>query len=110
MAACACSNPEIVKDILANKFESHQFFNANESIEGIKDTTEYSLKGFTPLHFAAIFGRFETAKYLLADGANCCAVTHNNITPLQSATRNGHEDVADLIRAHCQGFQWFLEC
>ena len=49
---------------------------------------------FTPLLFAAQQGDIDTAKLLLAKGANVNEVCPDDGTPLLVATANGHEDFA----------------
>lgn len=104
MAACACSSPTIAKHFLANKFNGGRFFNANEVINSGDAMTEYKWNGYTPLHFAALFGRIDTVEFLLDDGANCCALTHSKMSPAELAANNSHQEVANLIEEYCQGY------
>ena len=57
--------------------------------------------GFTPLHFAAYFGRLEVARLLLELGADPNAVASNGsrVTPLHSAVSARHRDLAGLLLA-----------
>ena len=57
--------------------------------------------GYTPLHFAAYFGRLEVARLLLERGADPNAVATNNsrVTPLHSAVSARHRDLAGLLLA-----------
>lgn len=55
--------------------------------------------GTTPLHGAALFGRAEMARWLLAHGADANSRNHEEKTPLQVALDRGHEDVAAVLRA-----------
>jgi ankyrin repeat protein len=57
--------------------------------------------GFTPLHFAAYFGRLEVARLLLELGADPNAVASNGsrVTPLHSAVSARHRDMAGLLLA-----------
>lgn len=55
--------------------------------------------GFTPLGLAAYFGRVETVKYLIEQGAevNMPAQNHAQVTPLHSAVANEHIEVATIL-------------
>ncbi len=53
--------------------------------------------GFTPLLFAAQQGDLETAKLLVAKGADIHAATEEDGTPLLLASANGHEDLAIFL-------------
>src|ERR1700681_613223 len=44
-------------------------------------------------------GRLESARYLLAQGADLNWVGHNQLTPLDAAVRKGHEEVIAWLRA-----------
>jgi ankyrin repeat protein len=59
----------------------------------------YSPDGFTALHFSAFFGKPETARYLLAHGADPNAVARNSmgVQPLHSAAAAGHLAAADVL-------------
>ena len=49
----------------------------------------------TPLHYAASKGEIETCRYLVSKGANLYLQNYRNEnTPLHSALKNGHIDVA----------------
>lgn len=60
---------------------------------------EYSPDGYTALHFAAWFGHYEVAKYLIMKGSNINAVSKNDskVTPLHSAVAAGYGDIASLL-------------
>lgn len=47
----------------------------------------YSADGFTPLHLATFFGRFELVRFILANGGNVEASAHNDsrVRPIHSA-------------------------
>jgi ankyrin repeat protein len=57
--------------------------------------------GYTPLHFAAWFGRLEVARLLLGRGADPNSVAQNDsrATPLHSAVTSRHRDLAALLLA-----------
>ena len=51
------------------------------------------------MHLAAYNGHTGVAKILIAHGANVNARTHAGVTPLDWAERNGHAEVATLLKA-----------
>jgi Ankyrin repeats (many copies) len=53
--------------------------------------------GRTPLHYAALGGKFDEAKSLLAEGADPNACDDNDWTPLHFASQNWQTDVASLL-------------
>ncbi len=53
--------------------------------------------GRTPLHYAALEGRLDEAKRLLAEGADASARDDNGWAPLHFATQNWHVDIASLL-------------
>lgn len=53
--------------------------------------------GNTPLHGAAVFGRMNTLRWLLAHDANPYAIDYDGKTPLERAQDNGHEDAVALL-------------
>jgi ankyrin repeat protein len=61
--------------------------------------TAYSADGFTALHFAAFFGRPDTARFLLDRGADVDAPGRGWMTgtPLHSAASSRHADVVALL-------------
>ena len=65
------------------------------------DIEDRSDDGYTPLHFAAWFGRLEVARLLLGRGAdpNSVAANESRVTPLHSAVSARHRDVAGLLLA-----------
>ena len=56
--------------------------------------------GNTALHGAARFGQAGLAAWLLDHGADAEATDYEGKTPLQVATEQGHEELADLLRQH----------
>jgi len=59
---------------------------------------EPDLSGFTPLQYAANWGQIETARLLLAQGADLTA--KKGWAPLHHAAAQGHLDVAVLLLEH----------
>jgi ankyrin repeat protein len=61
--------------------------------------TVYSGDGFTPLHFAAFFGRFEAAQLLVARGAEVNAFGRGWMTgtAMHSAVSRSHGDVVRIL-------------
>ncbi len=62
----------------------------------------YSQDGWTPLHLAALYGRAEAAKLLLANNADVHTLTEgirfvNASTPLHAAVAAGHAEVTALL-------------
>jgi len=56
-------------------------------------------KGFTPLHVAAHFNRFEIAKLLIENGANLSITNNESLTPYEYARLKGSSEIADSIQA-----------
>jgi hypothetical protein len=52
----------------------------------------------TPLHGAAGFGHLDLVGLLLDHGADPAAKDFEGKTPLTAALKNGHEDIAELLR------------
>ena len=59
----------------------------------------YSPDGFTALHFAAFFGHFDSARFLIESGADPSAVAKNmmKVTPLHSAAAHNHLEISKLL-------------
>ena len=57
-----------------------------------------SVKGETPLHYAANHGHVEVVKTLAQLGANKEAKTANGFTPLQISVRLGYHQVTQVLR------------
>ena len=53
-----------------------------------------------PLHIASLFGHFEIAKLLLANGAIADAQTVKGYTPLHIASFSGHSEIVKLLIAN----------
>ena len=56
--------------------------------------------GWTPLHYAALFGEKEIAELLIAKGAKVNAKNKNDNTPLDKAIKENHTEIAALLRKH----------
>lgn len=56
--------------------------------------------GVHPLNSAAAAGRRDVAAVLLEYGADPNAPTRRGFTPLDAASENGHESLAELLRSH----------
>lgn len=61
-----------------------------------------STDGFTPLGFAAYFGKFEAAKTLVESGADPNAISKNDfhVAPIHSALSGGHLNIVNLLLDH----------
>ena len=55
--------------------------------------------GWTPLMHAAFHGHADIVKLLLEKGANAKATEKNGMSALQLAEKNGHTDIANMLRA-----------
>lgn len=55
--------------------------------------------GDTPLHYAAAWGRAESAEVLLQGGADMKLRNHHGNTPMDDALTFGHQDVYSLMEA-----------
>ena len=64
------------------------------------DVNTNGYRGFTPLHYAAEEGHKETAKLLIAEGADVNAKKEDGYTPLDEAIINDETETADLLRKH----------
>lgn len=63
---------------------------------------EYSYDGWTPLHLASFFGGYETAQFLIEQGADVNAVSLNkqNNTPIHAATAGRKYPLVKLLLEH----------
>jgi ankyrin repeat protein len=53
--------------------------------------------GWTPLHYAAVFGGLQAAEELLTRGAHLDPVDNVGMTPLHWAARKGRREIVDLL-------------
>jgi len=62
-------------------------------------TGAFSTDGYTPLHFAAFFGRGDAARLLLDRGADVGAVARNEmeVQPLHSAVAGKHREIVAAL-------------
>jgi uncharacterized protein len=68
--------------------------------KSVRGVTETDLGGFTPLLFAARVGDVESAKHLLAAGADVNESTPNNLSALVVATHSGNGAFAAFLVDH----------
>jgi hypothetical protein len=61
------------------------------------DTNNEILAESTPLHLAAYYGRYESAKVLLDYGSDTNAKNINRMTPLHLAVMRNHEKIVELL-------------
>ena len=67
---------------------------ADRRTHGVTEAEEF---GMTPLHLAALDGRFEEARSLIAQRASVSAQNKDGRTPLHFAALGGHHPVAQLL-------------
>jgi hypothetical protein len=53
---------------------------------------------YSPMHYAAQFGNIDIVEFLCKSGANIDALTFDGDSALDFAVREGHDDVASLLR------------
>lgn len=53
--------------------------------------------GYTALHFAVRYGRYENAKILLQNGASVCIADINGSTPIHLALERRNSKMIDLL-------------
>jgi ankyrin repeat protein len=54
----------------------------------------------TPLQYAASWGRVEAVRALLKAGADPNLTNKANLSPLDSALANGHEQIVTILKEH----------
>jgi len=98
-------NGEIGRQVASRKsklslFEQAALGQVSEVPAGV-DLDAYSADGFTALGFAAYFGQIESARALLAAGANPNMASSNpmGVAPLHSALSGRHDGIVDLLLA-----------
>ncbi|XP_053593276.1 ankyrin-1 [Microplitis demolitor] len=87
VAACR-NNVECVKIILNN----------NRDVDYLNRTT--ADEGFTPLHFASIFGCNYVADFILNMNADINILSYDNSLPIHFAVSKGHDKVVELLLNH----------
>ena len=58
-------------------------------------------EGWTPLHFAAIYGYSSVVEALLGHKADPCLTTRTGLSPADLARTNGHEILAERLERAC---------
>ena len=53
--------------------------------------------GYTPLHFAALYGHQQIVKLLISKGAKVNAKSSKGLTPLHGAAGAGHRYIVELL-------------
>ncbi|OFW00945.1 MAG: hypothetical protein A3G20_06125 [Acidobacteria bacterium RIFCSPLOWO2_12_FULL_59_11] len=86
------------KHVVLPAARSDNYSSGDGNYEG--DFREVSKGGFTPLLFAAQHGDLESAKLLLAAGADVNEATPEGSSALIRATANNHPDVAEFLLGH----------
>ena len=81
------NKPDCVRLMLENGVPVDEKTDANNEI----------LVESTPLHLAAYYGRYESAKVLLEFGADTNARDVNNMTPLHIASMRNHIKIIELL-------------
>ena len=81
------NRPDCVKLILDN----------GVPVDEKTDTNNEILAESTPLHLAAYYGRYESAKVLLDYGSDTNAKNINRMTPLHLAVMRNHEKIVELL-------------
>lgn len=64
----------------------------------LQSNSEYA--GYSPLHFAVMFGRYEIAALLLRNGASIYVQDYNGSTPIHLALYTANQQMIDLLFAH----------
>ncbi|XP_058800122.1 alpha-latrocrustotoxin-Lt1a-like isoform X1 [Phymastichus coffea] len=97
MAACAGSNTSIVAEYF--RLLQYRPWTTAESFfnNRVMAFSDSPYGGYSAFHFAAEFGRLETVQLLLAHGASYFVLSAENVTPLVTALKRGHENVYRLL-------------
>ena len=68
-------------------------------VDVLSDYPDFA-NGVTPLHVAADEGNLSCVKLLISAGANVNAIDDEGETPLSKSLKQGHKDVANLLRRY----------
>lgn len=108
MAACAGSDIRVPVDYLMNPANSRTAL-VLERVNKFSEQLTYLFKNYSPLHFAAEFGRQETVKLLLANGAHCQSCNNSELMHLDFAVMNELQQTADQFMMQCLRYDWSLD-
>ncbi|XP_058800130.1 ankyrin-1-like isoform X2 [Phymastichus coffea] len=97
MVACTGSESIIPKEYL-RVAEIRPWSSPTDLIEGRVKDLVVMYGGYTPLHFAAEFGRVNTVNLLLDHGADEDSVTTQKLTASALARIAKHKDVVEILR------------
>lgn len=93
------NNTEIMKILLENlyawtreHYNAYHFVRKEMILDGRGDT-----KGNTPLHIAAYNGYTDIARLLVQAGASAMVENHDNKTPIDLASEQGHGNLAEML-------------
>lgn len=99
MAACAGTDQSVVDqyiDVARNSKLSPLKSLVNAQVKDVPGT---NFAGYSPLHIAAEFGRFETVLCLLEHGASYSAKTADKKTPFHIALAFKHDGICKILRS-----------
>lgn len=99
MVACSGTESIIPKEYL--RVAEIRYGTSESLLKGrVKAVDKCPFAGYTPLHFAAEFGRVDTVKLLLDAGLESSTLTHDRFTPLALAHQKRHLDVCRILERH----------
>ncbi|XP_058800124.1 ankyrin-3-like [Phymastichus coffea] len=107
MAACIIGDPTVVADYLMNPVNSKTAL-INERVSEFSDMS-YPFKNYTPLHFAAEYGRQDIVRLLINNGAHCRKNKRNGVMLEHLADVDGYHKAADLFVTRCLQHSWSLD-
>ena len=70
--------------------------------EGKADVDKVNKKNQTPINIAAFCGHLEVVQFLLGKGADCTIENQWGRTPLATAQKQGHAEVAAALKSHAR--------